>query len=121
MDQDRLAERWLWQPAASEPDLAARQRPAPGGRRLLDRAEAAARRAGELAIDWFWLRNALLRDRAERLSRAAERGALAAHRAGLLWPPRRCPGAAEPAGRPGRAALRPPPRSAVADSRCIRC
>ena len=89
MDQERLGDHWLRQPAVPAPDLAARSGPAQvGRRRLLDRAEAAARAAGELAVDWFWLRRAVRCERAERLSTAAERQALAAHRAGRLWPPR---------------------------------
>jgi len=109
MDRDGLAEHWLRQAARSAPDLAARGARLPIGRRLLDRAEAATRRAGELAVDWFWLRQALRSARAERLSRAVERGALAAHRAGLLWPPGpvRLPGPALPATSARRAGRRP--------------
>lgn len=89
MDQDWPVEHWPRRPAAPEPDVAARSAPVPAGRPLLERAEGAARRAGELAVECFWLHQAVLSERAERLSRAAERGALAAHRGGLLWPRRR--------------------------------
>jgi hypothetical protein len=89
MERGGLAEHWLRQIAAPAPGLAERRGSLPFGRPLLDRAEAAARRAGELGVDWFWLRQMLLCEQAERLSRAAECGALAAHRAGLLWPRRR--------------------------------
>ena len=47
---------------------------------LLHRADTAARQAGELAVDWFWLTVVMTMQRAERLSDAAERAALAAHR-----------------------------------------
>jgi hypothetical protein len=87
MDRHWLAEdRQQRRPAA---DLAAEGGREPVGRALLDRAEAAARLAGDLAVEWFWLRQAVLGQRAERLSTAAERRALAAHRTGRLWPPRR--------------------------------
>jgi len=49
-------------------------------RELLRRADAAVRRAGDLAVDGFWIRLEMRRCRAERLSNAAERRALAAHR-----------------------------------------
>jgi hypothetical protein len=87
MDQDWPVEHGLRQLATPDPDAAARRARVPAGRRLLDRAEAAARIAGELAVESFWLHRAVLSERAERLSRAAERAALAAHRAGRLWPP----------------------------------
>jgi hypothetical protein len=52
----------------------------PMQRELLRRADAAVRRAGDLAVDGFWIRLEMRRCRAERLSNAAERRALAAHR-----------------------------------------
>jgi hypothetical protein len=49
-------------------------------RELMHRADAAVRRAGDLAVDWFWIRLEMRSWQAERLSNAAERLALAAHR-----------------------------------------
>ena len=47
---------------------------------LLHRADAAAREAGELLADWFWIKIEMATRRAERLSTAVERAALAADR-----------------------------------------
>ena len=52
---------------------------------LLHRADAAARQAAELSVEWFWLRLEMLQQRAERLASAEERRALAAHRTGHLF------------------------------------
>ena len=47
---------------------------------LMHRADAAVRRAGDLAVDWFWIRLEMRWRQAERMSSAVERRALAAHR-----------------------------------------
>src|SRR6185312_7071729 len=86
MDRDWQAEHWSREPTAPAPEVTADGEQTSVGRQLLDRAEAAVRRAGDLTVEWFWLRQALLGQSAERLSAAAERQALAAHRTGRLWP-----------------------------------
>lgn len=53
MDRDRQAEHWSRQPTAPAPELTAEGGREPAGRQLLERAEAAARRAGDLAVEWF--------------------------------------------------------------------
>jgi len=52
-----------------------------GRAELLRRADAAAEKASELAVDWLWIRLETKALRAERLSSAVERAILAAHRA----------------------------------------